>query len=93
VDSTEKIVMETIIAEKQNCQLPKHQYYWVLPSTIIATLLLFSVHNSIKEKFQPQIAEEASELEAFMINSWNGSMVTDEHRNFEPYFVTFDGEF
>lgn len=88
------IIIQKITAEQQepSTSVSKGQKrHWLLPTTIISTAFLIFSGNALKAKFMPQIAQDVRELETFMINSWNGSLVQDD--DYETHFVTFEGEF
>lgn len=90
-DLVEEQIFEAITTEQKST--PKKQNkLWLLPSTIITTILLIISGNAIKAKFLPVVANDLQELETFMVNSWNGSMAEDENES-ELFFVTLESEF
>ncbi|MBD2394298.1 hypothetical protein VKI22_01770 [Cyanobacterium aponinum UTEX 3221] len=74
----EDLIMMSILTEKQQPQKNKQWRWFILPSAILTTILLVSAYI-FKPNFSPQMASDHDEeIEAFMINSWQGSMALSE---------------
>lgn len=76
--SCEDLIVKAILNEKQ--EFPKNkQWRWLAFSTAIITGILVISTQVFKPNFTLQTAsEQDEEIEAFMINSWQGSMALSE---------------
>lgn len=74
----EDLIMESILKEKQ--KYPRNrQYSWLLLPTAILTGILIISTQLFKPNTAPQTAsEQDQDIEAFMINTWQGAMAFSE---------------
>jgi len=74
----EDLIMRSLFRESQQRHKNTQWYWLILPTAILTGILLISAHI-FKPHSTPQMASEGDEeIEAFMINSWQGSMALSE---------------
>ncbi len=92
--SVQDKLINSITKTKQESTNPKKGRNWLFLSTLTTIALVVLSGNTLKSRLLPQaqLAKDLSELEKFMVNSWNGAMV-EGNDDMGLYFATFEGEF
>ncbi len=73
----EDLIMRSLFVEKQETQGNKQWRWLIFPTAILTGILLVSAYL-FKPNLNHQMASEYDEIEAFMINGWQGSMALSE---------------
>ncbi len=77
----EDLIMRSIAQHKSNTlttkKLNPRRLFWLLPFTIFSGFLMLSGHL-FRQKLSPQLVSDYQDMDSFMINTWQESMVEEE---------------
>ncbi|AUC60251.1 hypothetical protein AA637_03355 [Cyanobacterium sp. HL-69] len=89
----EQLLFRAIAQEGKSSHKKMFRWRWAIPTSLVTGLLIVW-GASTTQQFSPQVAQETTELEAFMFEVWSYSS-TSQNAEFNPDsdYVTFTNDY